>query len=146
MLVGYLSNQFARADRTDLFVRIEQHRQFGVVAPAGLAENLQRMQDHCDAALVVGDARPVDAVAIDAIGLGGEDAALIDGIHMGDQHQLFAAAAFERPDHDIGPGAARRLAPLGLGSQRFQPRLGEVGHFGEAFDVGAARFDHHHVA
>jgi pimeloyl-ACP methyl ester carboxylesterase len=26
------------------------------------------------------------------------------------------------------------------------PGLGEISHFGEAFDVGAAGFDHHHVA
>ena len=104
------------------------------------------MQDHRDAALVVGDAGPVDAVAIDPIGLGGEDAVLIDGVHMRDQHQLSGAGAFKGADHHVGAGAARRLAPLGLGTQRLQPCLGELGHAGKAGDIAAAGFDHHHLA
>jgi hypothetical protein len=65
---------------------------------------------------------------------------------MRDQHQLPAAGPVEGADHDVGSGAARRLAPLGLRSQRLQPRLGEIGHLRKPFDVGAPGLDHHHVA
>ena len=146
VLIGELGNQLARADRADLLVGIEQHGELGIVAPFHFREDLQRMQDDGDAALVVGDTRPIDALAVDAPRLAGEDAALIDGVHVRHQHQLHVARTLERADHDIGAGAARGLAPLGFGAQRLQPRLGKVGHFGEPFEVGAAGFDHHHVA
>jgi len=145
MLVRQFGNDFAGADRADFFIGIERHRQFCVIAPAGVVQDFQRMQDHRKAALVVGDSGSIDVVAVDAPRLRREDALLIHGVHMADQHQLFTAGAREGADHHVGTGAAAGLAPLRLRAQRLQPRLGEIGHLLEALDVAAAGFNQHHL-
>jgi hypothetical protein len=84
--------------------------------------------------------------AIDMIGLAGKNAALIDRIHMRDQHQLSRACPLECTDHDVGAGARRGLLPPRRSAQRLQASVREVGHFREALDIAAAALDHHHVA
>ena len=79
------------------------------------------MQDHCDAALVVGNARAVELVAIKLVGLGLKDAGLVDRVHVGLQHDLLRATAAARADHDVTARAHRGRAAFGLEAERLQP-------------------------
>ena len=56
----------ARARRTHLLVGIDEHGEDGVVTKIHRLEHGERVQDQRDTVLVVGDAEPVGAVAIDA--------------------------------------------------------------------------------
>ena len=49
------------------------------------------MQDHRNTLLVVSDAEPIGAVPVDVDRLLFQHAALVDRVHMRDQHQLAAA-------------------------------------------------------
>jgi hypothetical protein len=64
VLVGERGDRFARSDRADFLVGVEKDGEARVVVPAGADENPRRMEDDGDAARVVGDARPVQPVAV----------------------------------------------------------------------------------
>ncbi len=144
VLVGQRRDQLARADRADLLVGIEQHRDPRVVLPAGVVQDLQRMQDHRDAALVVGDAGAVELVAVEPVRLGRQRVGRIDRVHVRHQHQALLAGAVERALDDRAR-SLRALDPFGLRAELLQAPLGVVGHLRQAFDVRAAGLDHHHV-
>ena len=144
VLLGELGDRLARRRRADLLVVVEEHRELRVVAPAGVLQDRQRMEDDGDAALVVGDPGAVELVAVLAVRLAGERAGRVDRVHVGDQHELPRAAAAEAAlDHR--PRAARRRDPFGACAERLQARLDIAGHLREAGGVGAARLDEHHV-
>ena len=103
------------------------------------------MQDHCDAALVVGDAGAVQLVAVLAVRLGREDALAVHRVHVRNQQKALLAGAGERA-LDQFAGAGARLDPLGHGAEGTQPRLDVVAHALEPSRVGRAGFDEHHVA
>jgi hypothetical protein len=69
VLLGELRDRLARRRRADLLVVVEEHRELRVVAPAGVLQDRQRMEDDGDAALVVGDPGTVELVAVLPIGL-----------------------------------------------------------------------------
>ena len=95
MLIGQAGDQLARADRTHLLIGVCENGECVVVAPAGVLQDLQRGQNHRQAALVVSDPGTVQAIALDLVGLAGKDAGLVDRVHVGLQHDLALARAFE---------------------------------------------------
>ncbi|MCY1239651.1 hypothetical protein D9M72_524610 [compost metagenome] len=144
MLRGQRGNGFAGADRTHFLVRVEQHGDLRVVAPALVLQDLQRMQDDRNAALVVGNAGAVEPVALLADRLRRQRVFRIDRVHVGDQHDAALAVAGKRAlDH--GARALGDRHAFHLGAQRLQPLLGVAGHPGQALRVGAAGFDRHHL-
>jgi hypothetical protein len=143
--VGRGGDEFARAHRAHFFVGVHQHGERVVVAPARIGQDLERGQHHRDAALVIGDAGAVDAVAVHLVGLAAEDARRIHRVHVALQHDLALAGALERADDDVGARAGFCLATLGLEPRCLQAPLDHVGHLEQALDVQAARFDLHHL-
>ncbi len=136
---------FARAVGADFLVGVEQHRQARIVRPAGVAQDGQRMQDHRDAALVVGNAGPVELVAVQPVRFGGEDALAVDGVHVRDEQEVALAGAGEAAlDHLARPDARRDA--LGHGAQCAQPGFDVVGHALQAGGVLRTGFDRHHLA
>ena len=79
-------------------------RDLGIVAPAGRAQDRQAVQDHRQAALVVGDAGAVEALALLLDRLGGQDAGPVHSVLGGHQHQLALAAALQ-PARSVCAGA-----------------------------------------
>ena len=99
------------------------------------------MQDHRDAALVVGDAGAVELVAVLLVGLALQDAGLVHGVHVGLQHDLLRAAAGQCADHGVGAGTDRRLAALGLEAERRQSRIEQRRQLGQTHRIGTAGLD-----
>jgi hypothetical protein len=106
--------------------------------------------------LVVGDAEPVGAVAIDAERLLCQHAAQIYGVHVSDQHDLPGAGTdeaglhhladlFGRIDHPIDTGGIG-LDRLDRAAQRLEPPGNQVADFVESLAVTAARLDRNEVA
>jgi len=144
VLAGEPCDRLARSGRADLLVLVEQDGDLRIVAPAGVLQDRERMEDDRDPALVVGDPRPVELVAVAAVRLRRESPGRIDRVHVGDQHQLL------RPRS--GQGAAHHRAvpagagdPLGARADVAQAPLDVVGQLRQARGVRAPRFDRDHV-
>ena len=67
-----------------------------------------------DAALVVGDAQAIGAVALHAVRLRGRHAALVDRVHVGDEENALGARATEGSDHRLADLGRRVLHLVGV--------------------------------
>jgi hypothetical protein len=101
-------------------------------------QHLDRVQDQRHAALVVGDAGAVHAIAVHAVRLAGQDARLVDRVHVGDQHDALAALANETAGDDV-------VLALHRSAQCIQAFLAVVGHARHAGGIAAARFHQHQI-
>lgn len=139
----------AGTGRADFLIAVDQHRQRAVVLELHLLQDGDGMQDHRHTVLVVGDAKTIGTVAIDAERLLGQHTAQVDGVHMSDQHDLARAGALELCHHHLADLLGRighavdlgRLDQPGVTTQRGQAVADKVGDAIETFEVLAARFD-----
>ena len=112
------------------------------------------MQDEGYALLVVGDGEPIGALAVDAEGLVLQHAAQIDGVHVGDQHDLLCAGPLEFGVHHgarllrrvVHPVDVGRLNDLDLAAQPGQAFADQRRQPGQALGILAAGFDVHEIA
>jgi hypothetical protein len=104
VLVGDLGDQLARADRADLLVGLNSTVSFAKSFQPRPSD-LSARAGHGNAALVVGDPWTIDALAVDLVRLGGENAAFVDGVHMRHQHHLLV------PEPSIVPITMSAPAP-----------------------------------
>jgi hypothetical protein len=151
---GDARDRRARAGRADLLVAVDEDRQRRVVLEAELVEHRDDVQDQRDALLVVGDAEPVGAVAVDPKRLVLEHAAQVDGVHVRDQQHLLLAGALPFGLHHRA-GLGRRVVHLedigrrqhgDLAAELAQAIGDQAGDLLEAFDVLAARLDRDQLA
>ncbi len=144
VLLREFCNGVAGTERAHFLIRVEQHGDLRIVLPPGRLEDRQRMQDDRDAALVVGDAGAVQAVAVQFDRLGGQRVGPVDRVHMRDQHDAALAGAGQRAlDH--GAWALRHGDALSSRAQRLEACFCEAGHLRQAGRIGAAGLDRHHV-
>ena len=132
----------SRTRRSDFFVGIDQHRQFTERVHLQRRDHPQRVENHCDPRLVIGDAQTVGLAVFDPKWLARQVATLVDRVHVRDQRDLRRAAALDpRKEHRAG-------AIVWRGCDDFErhARCGELGldhrtHPGQPFKVAAAGFD-----
>jgi hypothetical protein len=125
-----------------------------VAAELERAEHRERVHDQRDAVLVVGDAEPVGAVAVDAEGLLREHPLQVDRIHVREQEDAGSAGPAEARDHgaaDLLRGVAHavnvaRRDDLDITAERPQAAGDDPGNSREPLDVAAARLDGHQFA
>jgi hypothetical protein len=130
MLAAEAGEHGARARRAHLLVGIDQHGQKTVVAEAHRLEHGDRVEDERDALLVVGDRESISAIAIDPERLFLQHAAQVDGVHVGDQHDLPGAGPLELGVHHGARLFRRVVHPVDVG------RLDDrdlAAHFGQPF-------------
>ena len=150
MLGAEAREQPARAGRADLLVAVDEDGDRAEVAEAEAPQHRERVQDHRDPLLVVGDAQPVRLVAVDPEGLPLGHAPEVDGVHVRDQQDLARARAPEGRAHGLSDALRRvphavhagaHVDELDLAPERPQAAGDEVGEPGEAFQVAAAQLD-----
>ena len=116
-------------------------------------EDGQRVDDERDALLVIGDAKAIGTVAIDAEWLLRQHAAQIDGIHVRDQQDFLRTGSGETRQHHLAGLLGRvdhavsvsrvRLDQFDLATNPRQALCNERGELIEPFAIPASGFDRH---
>jgi hypothetical protein len=129
------------------------HGQRAVVLELQGLQHRYRVQDEGDALLVVGDGEAIGALAVDTERLVFQHAGQVDGVHVGDQHDLPVAGALEFGVHHgarlgrcvFHPVDVGRLDDLDLAAEPGQAFADQRRQPGQPLGVLAAGFDVYEV-
>ena len=116
--------QAARSGRADLLVAVDEHGEQAVVARCSSAlQHRHRVHRQRHAALVVGDAEAVGAIALDAERLPRRRAALVHRVHVREQQDAAGAGAAEARHDGLARLRRRVLEPGHVGRRRHDLHL-----------------------
>ncbi len=138
----------------NFLIGIDQHRQRPVLLELHRLQDRDRVQDLCDALLVVLDAESVSTLTIDSERLLGSRATWVDGIHMGEQQDVARARPLEAGQDDPADlrGCVLETDPvcgsrheLHVPAECAQSVGDHLRNAVQSLDVAATRFDRHQL-